>query len=236
MQSRRSFTLADFQREGSQVKHLMCWRRDAGLAVGGMNEDLSAHGCDDYDFPWRMAEAGASFRAVRECLYEYRIHDQGPRLTTDVPLQLQVEALERMFRGHGVPDAETCAYLQRAVSSYLVPEHLGRASNDRRPSPPAVRFREANAQAAARFRERGFHDRHFFPHRFYVVPRGGSDGMQLAQEMCNVSRPDALRQAFLYAAEDAAASSRPSSSSTTISCGTASTSGCRASSPTRTWS
>jgi glycosyltransferase involved in cell wall biosynthesis len=69
MESRRSFTLADFQREGSPVKHLMCWRRDAGLAVGGMNEDLSSHGCDDYDFPWRMAEAGASFRAVRECLY-----------------------------------------------------------------------------------------------------------------------------------------------------------------------
>jgi hypothetical protein len=198
------FAIDQFKREGSPVKHLLCWRRELGLKIGGMNESLSVHGCDDYDFPWRMAEAGASFQAVDECLYEYRLHDQGPRLTTDVPLQLQVDALQRMFRSHGVGEADTCAYLQRAVSSYLVPEHLGGAWNDGRPTRPIARFREADAQAKSGFLERGVHERHFFPHRFYVLPRGGSDGMQLAQEMCNVSRAGALRQAALFANEDAA--------------------------------
>ena len=51
--------LRSFETAGSPVKHLMCWRRALGLEIGGMNEAVSDHGCDDYDFPWRMAEAGA---------------------------------------------------------------------------------------------------------------------------------------------------------------------------------
>jgi len=205
MPSRRSFTLDDFRRQGSPVKHLMCWRRELALAIGGMNEALSPHGCDDYDFPWRMAEAGAVFRAVNECLYEYRVHDEAPRLTTHTPLQMQIATLERMFRSHGVAEDATCAYLQRAADDYLPRSHAGLASIDPQPGPPIACFREADAGAVDRFRAHGFTGRaKFFPHRLYLVPRPGPDGMQLAQEMCRVYDGATLRQAGLYAMPEAA--------------------------------
>jgi hypothetical protein len=55
--SRAEFALTDFV-GGSPVKHLLCWRRAKGLAVGGLDESLNSVGPDDYDFPWTMAEHG----------------------------------------------------------------------------------------------------------------------------------------------------------------------------------
>jgi glycosyltransferase involved in cell wall biosynthesis len=62
------FTADDFY-ASAPVKHLLCWKRDVGLAIGGMDESLNSIGPDDFDFPWSMAEHGAVFQAVRECLY-----------------------------------------------------------------------------------------------------------------------------------------------------------------------
>jgi glycosyltransferase involved in cell wall biosynthesis len=62
--ARVRFTLEDFA-GGSPVKHLLCWRRSAGLAIGGLDESLNSVGPDDYDFPWSMAEAGMRFEAFR---------------------------------------------------------------------------------------------------------------------------------------------------------------------------
>ena len=56
------------------VKHLLCWRRELALAIGGIDESLNSVGPDDYDFPWSMMEAGARFGAIQECLYVYRDH------------------------------------------------------------------------------------------------------------------------------------------------------------------
>jgi glycosyltransferase involved in cell wall biosynthesis len=66
LKAARRFTLKDFTTRGSRVKHFLCWRRAKGLEVGGIDERFSAHGCDDCDFAWTMAEAGARFRAIRE--------------------------------------------------------------------------------------------------------------------------------------------------------------------------
>src|SRR3954451_4362498 len=56
-EAREAVTLADFATT-SPVKHLLCWRRTMGLAVGGMDEASRSVGPDDLDFPWIMAEHG----------------------------------------------------------------------------------------------------------------------------------------------------------------------------------
>ncbi len=120
MRSKKEFSLDYFKQHGSPVKHLMCWRLQKGLEIGGMDADVQFHGCDDYDFPWRMAEAGCTFRAVDECLYYYRVHHEFYRLTTNVPLQTQVDCLRTMFRKHGVPMDECERYIKRAIPGYLM--------------------------------------------------------------------------------------------------------------------
>jgi hypothetical protein len=87
---------------GSPVKHLLCWRREMALAIGGVDEAFSTQGPDDYDFPWSMFEYGARFRALPECLYIYRNHCDGFRLTTHDPATVQVLTARRMLRKHGV--------------------------------------------------------------------------------------------------------------------------------------
>ena len=99
--SRERFELADFKR-GSPVKHLLCWRRDTALSVGGLDESLDSVGPDDYDFPWTMAEHGARFKAVAECLYYYRNHCDCYRLTTHLPLSVHRREVRRILKKHGV--------------------------------------------------------------------------------------------------------------------------------------
>src|SRR5580698_5582490 len=131
MPPRDPVLLEDFRSWGSPVKHLMCWRREMALAIGGMDESLSVHGCDDYDFPWRMAEAGAQFQAVSECLYEYRLHHRHDRLTTATPVETQIRTLRRMFERHGVPPAKTDHYIDRAIDGYLTMEATDQVDHDR---------------------------------------------------------------------------------------------------------
>ena len=98
------FELDDFF-HGSPVKHLLCWRVARGLEVGGMDESLNSVGPDDWDFPWTMAEAGATFAAVSEPLYVYRDHRRCYRLTTHLPLSTQVREIRRILLKHGAePD------------------------------------------------------------------------------------------------------------------------------------
>ena len=99
--AREAFGTADFV-AGSPVKHLLCWRRELGLANGGVDETLEEVGTDDWDFTWTMAEAGARFVAVPECLYLYRDHRDCPRLTTDVPLSEWLRGRRRIRDKHGV--------------------------------------------------------------------------------------------------------------------------------------
>jgi glycosyltransferase involved in cell wall biosynthesis len=99
--SRKDFRLDDFKR-GSPVKHLLCWRRDKALAIGGLDESLDSVGPDDYDFPWTMAESGATFQAIEECLYYYRNHCDCYRLTTHLPLTVHARGVRRILRKHGV--------------------------------------------------------------------------------------------------------------------------------------
>jgi glycosyltransferase involved in cell wall biosynthesis len=116
--SRPTVSADDFLRS-SPVKHLLCWRRETGLAIGGMDESLKSVGVDDFDFPWSMAEQGATFKAVPECLYVFRDHRESFRLTTHLTLRHHKHELARIMRKHGADDSTIAARLAIAERSYL---------------------------------------------------------------------------------------------------------------------
>jgi hypothetical protein len=104
---------------GESIKHLLCWRRGLALEIGGIDETLNSVGPDDYDFPWSMAEAGARFGAIRECLYVYRDHRSCYRLSTHLPRRTHVRETRRILRKHGVPQAEIRRRVAHARAGYL---------------------------------------------------------------------------------------------------------------------
>jgi glycosyltransferase involved in cell wall biosynthesis len=116
--ARPNVTLADFFTD-APVKHLLCWRRSLGLAVGGLDERSRSVGPDDFDFPWTMAEHGARFQAVDVCLYVYRDHRDGVRLTTHLPLSVHLRELRRVFRKHGMNRRQIRHRIRKARQSYL---------------------------------------------------------------------------------------------------------------------
>lgn len=104
---------------GGQVKHLHCYRVDKALLIGGMDENLGAHGADDYDFPWVMHEQGAIFKDIPECLYYYRDHRLHERLTTHVPLAVQIEELKKIFLKHKLSKEQIEFQLTSRKNTYL---------------------------------------------------------------------------------------------------------------------
>jgi glycosyltransferase involved in cell wall biosynthesis len=101
------------------VKHLLCWRRELGLAIGGMDERLRWVGPDDFDFPWTMAERGAVFHAIPAPLYLHRDHREGFRLTTHAPRREQERELRYIFRKHGLPRAAQRRRIRQGRAGYL---------------------------------------------------------------------------------------------------------------------
>jgi glycosyltransferase involved in cell wall biosynthesis len=116
--ARREIALADFDL-ATPVKHLLCWRRDMGIAVGGLDERSRSVGPDDFDFPWTMAEHGALFCAVDACLYLYRDHRSSERLTTHIPLSVHVRELRRILRKHGLDRHASERRIDEARVTYL---------------------------------------------------------------------------------------------------------------------
>jgi glycosyltransferase involved in cell wall biosynthesis len=143
--ARESFTVEDFV-QGSPVRHLMCVRRSVALAIGGVDETLAPVGPDDYDFPWSLAESGATFRAVPDCLYLMRDHRDAERLTTHLPRSVHVRALRHMMRKHGVGLVERERKIAHAKRTYLrqclYRSHLDRWVKERTGFDPQQGWRE----------------------------------------------------------------------------------------------
>jgi hypothetical protein len=97
----------------------LCWRRELGLAIGGMDESLDSVGVDDFDFPWCMAEAGARFAAIPECLYVYRDHRECFRLTTHLPVSHHKREIGRILAKHGIEAERADGWLARVEETYL---------------------------------------------------------------------------------------------------------------------
>jgi len=117
--SRPDVAIESFGQGTSPVKHLLCWNRARGLAIGGMDESLDSVGVDDFDFPWSMAENGAIFKAIPDCLYVYRDHRACFRLTTHLPLSHHKREIARIMRKHGADAPTIEAHIARAQRSYL---------------------------------------------------------------------------------------------------------------------
>jgi O-antigen biosynthesis protein len=83
------------------LKHLLCFRRTKALEIGGIDESFRIVGPDDYDFPWSMAEHGASFQRIPQVLYHYREHRRFERLSTDTSPRERRREIARMWRKHG---------------------------------------------------------------------------------------------------------------------------------------
>jgi hypothetical protein len=66
-----------------------------------------------------MAERGAHFGAVDACLYAYRDHRDGERLTTHLPRSVHVRELRRILRKHGLSRGEVRVRVRRAERTYL---------------------------------------------------------------------------------------------------------------------
>jgi glycosyltransferase involved in cell wall biosynthesis len=126
----QSFAIEEFERR-CPVKCLHCWRVDVAQSIGGMDESLGLHGADDWDFAWRMAEAGVAFGAVPDCLYVIRDHREHFRLTTHVPLDAQVAQVVRILRKHGVAEDRIGALVEERTSSHLQ-QALYASEDDRR--------------------------------------------------------------------------------------------------------
>lgn len=116
--SSRPAVLEEFKHR-SPVKHLMCWRVSTALAVGGLDETLNSVGTDDYDFPWTMAENGARFLPVKECLYYLRDHRDCFRLTTHLPLSVHKRESHRILKKHGVGWLDRRRYVARAQQTFM---------------------------------------------------------------------------------------------------------------------
>ncbi len=109
---RKPFDSLDRFKSGSPVGHLLCWRRATGLAVGGIDESI-IRGPDDYDFPWTLAEYGASFMPVNESLYLMRNHCRIHRLTTHTPRTRIKRDLRKILKKHGVGPFERWRIVHR---------------------------------------------------------------------------------------------------------------------------
>jgi glycosyltransferase involved in cell wall biosynthesis len=116
--SQENVVLADFG-TSSPVTHLFCWRRQLALSFGGMDERLNSVGVDDFDFPWLMAEHGARFHAIPDCLYIVRDHRDGFRLTTHLPLSVHARGIERILRKHGFDKRSAREAVREAQGTYL---------------------------------------------------------------------------------------------------------------------
>ena len=93
-------TLATIERKAAYLEHFFLFRRDALMAVGGVDETIGSTGADDFDLIWTMLEHGATVAVIPDLLYNYRDH-HGERLSLR-PADLQRRDLARILDKHGV--------------------------------------------------------------------------------------------------------------------------------------
>ena len=85
-------------------------------------------GSDDCDFPWTMAEHGARFRAMPECLYVYRDHREAYRLTTHQTRRTHIRGIRQVLRKHGVGRVRATLEVRARKRTHLRQCSTGRRS------------------------------------------------------------------------------------------------------------
>lgn len=202
MNAQEKVTETHFRTVGSPVKHLLCWNIAKGLAAGGMDDELGLVGSDDYDFPWTMFKAGCNFKAIQECLYYYRVHHQFYRGTVNLPIEKHYEILRKMFKKHGVSEAEIEDFMRGAATTYLIQDKQRDFDKNMDGIIRLVHPRQMTEDRKEEFLSKGHFGRHFFAHKAYRLPKAGPDGLQLSKRTCGISDPSKVREIVLYASED----------------------------------
>ena len=115
-------TLATIERKAAYLEHFFLFRRDALIAVGGVDETIGSTGADDFDLIWTMLEHGATVAVIPDLLYNYRDH-HGERLSLR-PADLQRRDLARILDKHGVRGDARERMLQEHAVWFGAPIHV----------------------------------------------------------------------------------------------------------------
>ena len=195
--SRSRITAAAFRTLGSPVKHSSAGDGRGGSPSAGWT---GSHRSGPTTTTFRGACSRPAAASTRSPSVSTSTASTMPthRITTHHPLRAQLTSLAAMFRKHEVPHSETSAYLQHAIDTYLVKEMFFDFEDDWRKRVSVSCYREAGAERLADFRAAGYQQRHVFPHRVYQLPKGGIDGLKLAQRMSGIVDPARLAQLVLF--------------------------------------
>jgi glycosyltransferase involved in cell wall biosynthesis len=128
--------LSSIERKAGYLEHFFLFRREALLAVGGVDETIGSTGADDFDLIWTMLKRDATVTVIPDLLYNYRDH-HGERLTLR-PAALQRRDLARILDKHGVRGDARERMLRDHEVWFGAPVHVVeqrlRASTERTPT------------------------------------------------------------------------------------------------------
>jgi len=106
--------LPTIERRAAYLEHFFLFRREALMAVGGVDETIGLTGADDFDLVWTLLERGATVTVVPDQLYNYRDHCRERLTLRSTDLQrhdfakildkhgVHGESREQMLRDHGM--------------------------------------------------------------------------------------------------------------------------------------
>ena len=128
--------LATMELKAAYLEHFFLFRREALMAIGGVDETIGSTGADDFDLVWTLLEHRASVTVIPDLLYNYRDH-YGERLTLRPP-GLQRRDLARILDKHGVRGPVRERMLREHAVWFGAPVHVVeqrlRAAQERAPT------------------------------------------------------------------------------------------------------
>ena len=115
-------SLPTMERRAAYLEHFFLFRREALLAIGGVDETIGSTGPDDFDLIWTLLESGATVAVVGNQVYNYRDH-YAERLTLRSP-ELQLRDLARVLDKHGVCGEARGRMLREHAIWFGAPVHV----------------------------------------------------------------------------------------------------------------
>lgn len=98
------------QARAAYLEHFFLFRRDALLAIGGVDESIGQTAVDDYDMIWTLLENGATVTVIPDPLYNYRDHS-GLRLSLR-DADTSAAEMAAILDKHGVVEPERSRLLK----------------------------------------------------------------------------------------------------------------------------
>ena len=122
----RTLSMSKFQAcetlelKASYLTHFFLFRKQAVLAVGGLDETIGNYpGIDDFDLIWTLLEHDATVSVLGKPMYHFREHE-GERLSRQDPKK-NIQNLEKILRKHAVEKKEEIEIIKRHAHWYIKP-------------------------------------------------------------------------------------------------------------------